>query len=65
MKKPLVSTQDLEKLKAEEANKLIELSNDDDTNELGAEGADTIQELTNDVCFNLFLKNSGLVSLKN
>lgn len=60
MKKPLVSTQDLEKLKAEELKKSIELDDDDDK-ELGAESADTIQELSNDACFNMFLKNNGFV----
>lgn len=71
MKKPLVSSQDLEKLKAEEtarrlngsiasssANTTADYDDTtavDDDDELSREGLDTIHALSNDACLSILL----------
>lgn len=51
-KKPLVSQQDFEKIKAEEANKNFENAKNMEDNE----AEDAVLELSNDACFNQLLR---------
>ncbi|KAI1724103.1 leucine rich repeat domain-containing protein [Ditylenchus destructor] len=66
MKKPLVSSQDLEKLKAEEENRRLrglqnaqQLAENSSVNNEREEEEDAFLELSNDACFNQLLRNGS------